>query len=520
MNELGLTVNHTFILTLVWLAVIVIVSACFNYTNLSIARALRRAREVGIRKVTGATRGQVFGQFLFESTLVALIAVTMAFVIFLLVRPEFLSMNQAFQQLATLTPTPTMLLSFVMLALVIGIVAGVLPAAFFSKMSTAQVLKDVSSIKLFRHLPLRKALIVLQYALSILFIVVVSLGYRQYRYWLSLDMGFNTENVLTVDLLGNNPAPLLNAFAQLPEVKQLSASSYVSSAGMSYEGMVKYNDLQDSVPLHYNFVNEGYLSLYGHTLLAGTNFTSSLPDQSNLIINEHALHWMKLTDPREAIGETITLDGKKFRVIGVVKDFQHNRPNQVIQNFAFRNDPSRYGVISLKLQTSDIRTTMARLNDAWRTIDRIHPLPATFHDERIRAAFEDLSWMIRMIGAIALLSIGIAMLGLLGMVIFATETRVKEISIRKVMGASERYLVLLMSRGFLLLLLIASALAIPAGYFFCDQVVFSRSVHHAPLSALDLFGGTALVILIAMLMIGSQTWKVARSNPARVLKNE
>jgi putative ABC transport system permease protein len=522
-HSIGPSVDKSGIVAIGILAIIVIISACFNYTNLSIARALRRAREVGIRKVAGASRRQVFYQFIVESVLLTMLSLVLSFGLFLMLRQEFISMNGAFQEMVTLKLTPEISLYFIGLAVVVGILAGVLPASFFSRINTARVLKDLSAVKLFGQVNFRKALIVFQYTLSILFIVLVSIGYKQYSYSLAFDLGFQTENVFTIDLQQNKPELLIKELSALPEIKQIAQAKYVSSVGANQSGHVRYNDPADSAEIHYNFVGPEYIPLHQHKLLAGENFKPVLSEsaqESAVVINQQMVSSMKLSDPDKAIGEELVIDGKKFKVVGVVEDFHHDRVNYPIQNFAFRYNPAQFRVVSMKIQSADMPATMEKIQAIWKKLDAIHPLQAKFYEDHIREAYDKLSWILKIIGFIAFLAISIASLGLLGMVVFTTETRLKEISIRKVLGASEGMLVLMMSRGFITLLIISSLIAIPASYYFMDQVVFASIVYRAPIGIMDLLMGTMAVMGIAFLMIGSQTLKVARTNPAQVLKIE
>lgn len=522
-NSIGPTVDRSAIVTLSILALIVIVSACFNYTNLSIARALRRTREVGIRKVIGASRRQVFNQFVFESVLLSLLSLVLAYVFFLLIRSEFLIMSGRFKEMVTLEPAVQTYLYFIGFSILVGVVAGVLPASFFSKINAARILKDVSGVKLFGYINLRKALITFQYTLSILFIVAVSIGYKQYRYSLTFDLGFQTQNVFTVELQGNKPAPLIKELSELPEVKQIAQANHISSVGANNTGDVKYKDVIDSAIMYLNFVDREYISLHEHKLVAGENFKpvlSAHQQRSGIIINEHTVKWMQLADPQDAIGEELTLDGKKYSVIGVIKDFHYERINYPIQNFAFCYDPTKFEVLSLKVESVDMLATIDKIHAVWKKFDVIHPFEGKFYQDHIHEAYDKLSWIIKIIGFIAFLVISIASLGLLGMVIFTTEKRLKEISIRKVLGATESGLILLMSKGFVLLLIISSAIAIPCAYYFMDQVVFGKLVYRAPIGVIDLLMGTIVVMGIALFMIGTQTLKVARSNPAETLKNE
>ncbi|MBL7846882.1 MAG: ABC transporter permease [Cyclobacteriaceae bacterium] len=526
-NQIGPNLSIRIVWILGGLALIVIVSACFNYTNLSIARALRRTREVGIRKVVGASRQNVFTQFLLESVMISLMSLVFAYLLFLLIRPGFISMDRLFNDLVFLRPTPSIIGYFFLMALAVGLLAGLLPALFFSNIQTAQVLKDLSGIKLFKHLTLRKSLIIFQYTLSILLIVGVSLGTRQYQYALAFDLGLTTKNIINVELQGNQPGIVMHAMSQLPEVKQLSRSMYVPSTGTSWSGNIRYKDPADSALVFYNYVDSAYLRVHDIPLLAGRTFipgpTGNIKE-AGIIINQKALGWMGIKDPREAIGEEIFLDGEKLTIIGVVRNFHHSTVHNPIGNFILRyygELPGRWGgVLNLKVESKDLPALMANLETIWKRIDAVHPLKADFFEEKIRKAYDELAGMMKIIGFLAFLAISIASLGLLGMVVFTTETRLKEISIRKVMGASEGNLVVLMSRGFLILLVIAALVAIPSAYYVFDQLIFSRMAFRAPIGLMDLFGGTLIVMGIAVIAIASQTLRVARVNPATTLRNE
>jgi putative ABC transport system permease protein len=526
-NEIGPNFPKRLLWILSGLAFIVIISACFNYTNLSIARALRRTREVGIRKVVGATKRQVFNQFIFEAVIISMISLALSLLIFLVIRPGFLSMDKVFSETVSLQPTLSIYLYFIALALGVGLLAGFMPAVFFSKLNTAKVLKDVSSILLFKRVNLRKMLIVFQYTLSLAFIVSVSIGYRQYQYSIAFDLGLTTENILNVNLQGNKSDLVIKELAELPEITQISKSMFVNSVGMQWSGNVKHDNPQDSSILYYNYVDENFISVHDLTLLAGDNFKKSPSgkvDDAGVIINQKLLKWMNLKDPRDAIGSEITLDGNKVKVIGVIKDFHHSTINNPVDNFALRyfgDLPASWGgVLNLKVQSEDVPSMMTKIDYAWKNVDPVHPLEAQFYDEKIKDAYDELSAMIRIVGFLAFLAISIASMGLLGMVVFTTETRLKEIGIRKVLGASEGNLILMMSRSFLFLLALASAIAIPSAYFLFDQLIFERISYRAPLGIVDLFAGTFMVLSIAVIAISSQTLKVARINPATTLRSE
>ncbi len=518
--EIGPTQNKLILWILGIFAFIVLLSACFNYTNLSVARALRRTREVGIRKVAGASRFQVFQQFILEAILLSFLSLILAYGLFLLVRSEFLSMDAGFQEMVTLTPSAQVYLYFVGLAIAVGVFAGLLPALFFSKINAIQVLKNFSSIKLFKHINLRKGLVIFQYSLSLLFIVAVTIEYKQYQYSMNFDLGFTTDNILTLNLQENKPELLEKELSEIPEVKQISKSNYITSVGVSGIAYSMRYQTTDSADLKFNVIDENYLTLHDHQLIAGKNFSSSTIAQHDIIINERIVKWMKIKDPQQAIGEDLIFGGSKYKIIGVIKDFNYDRINHPIQFFAFMNDPEQLEMMSLKIQSTDMIATMEKIKAAWKKIDPIHPLRAEFYNQSIETAYNKLSWMAKIIGSIAFLTIFIASLGMLGMVIFTTETRLKEISIRKVLGATEGGLIILMSKGFIQLIVVSALIAIPAAYYLFDQIIFAKHAYRVSIGIVELFGGTILVVIVALVMITSQTLKVARLNPANVLKSE
>jgi putative ABC transport system permease protein len=522
-NEMGPTMNIIALWILVGLAFIVILSACFNYTNLSIARSLRRSREVGIRKVIGASKSHVLGQFITESVIISLLSLVFSFLLFLLLRTQFLSLDNYLENLVSLALSPRIIFCFIALATIVGIVAGFLPALFFSRINAIRVLKDVSSLHLFRHVNMRKALIIVQYVFSLIFITTTVIGYKQYKSFLSFDLGFTTENILNIKLDGTSGDLLAKELSELPEINGISRSLIVMSLGSNYGEQMKYKN--DSAGIWQNFVDEHYLPLHNHKFLAGKNFNAKTEnaEESEVIVNEQILKRFEIEgkDPNKALGEEVIMGGKKLTIVGVVKDFHYETLEDKIEPMVFRYSTNKtYGYINAKITTKDWPATLSSIDRAWRKIDKVHPLDAKFYDDQIEEAYSQFSVMIKVIGFLAFLAVCIASIGLFGMVVFTTETRLKEISIRKVLGASEGKLIYLLSKGFLLLLTIAALIALPATYVFFDKVILINFAYHQPIELSELIIGVLIVMMLAFIMIGSQTLKVARSNPAEVLKNE
>jgi putative ABC transport system permease protein len=499
---------------------------------------MRRYKEVGLRKVIGAGKSQVRQQFLAEAVIVSLVALLFSFGMFVVLRPHFISFAPELQSMVKLEITWPMILLFIVFAVMVGVVAGFLPALFFANVNAMHALRDVSTIKVFKGLGFRRALVVIQYTVTLIFITSTVIGYVQYKNILTFDLGFNTKNILNIDLQGNKPVELINKLKALPEVTGISQSKIVTSVGNAWGGFVKYKDLRDSALVFTNIVDEHYIPLHEYELVAGQNFiTRPLLKEatSEIIVNEKTLRLLNIAqgDPQKAVGEEIHLssmmDGsKKLTIVGVIRDFHYGKLNEEIKPVAFtyltpdtflRSDKMD-GLVNVRLDTRDPIETMAKIQEVWKSVDPVHPFEGHFYDDAIEEAYSELSAMIKVIGFLSFIAISIASLGLLGMVVFATETRLKEISIRKVLGATSGSLVFLLSRAFVVMMAISALIALPITYFFFENVVLIRFPFHQPIGTGELFVGLLAVLAIAFILIGSQTVRAARSNPAGILKSE
>jgi putative ABC transport system permease protein len=523
-NQIGAVMGEITVLIFSGLCLVVLLSACFNYTNLSIARSFSRSREIGIRKTVGALKSHVVMQFMVESIILSLLALALAFPLFLLIKPHFISIEPSLQQLLRLDLSVGLVLMFIAFAVAVGVFAGFFPALFFAKLNAIQVLKSVSAIPGLKGLTMRKGLIVFQYCISIIAITTTLIFYKQYKHFVSYDLGFNTENILNIRLHGNKASQLKKELEELPEVQGISQSMMIPSIGNYWGATMKTDASHDSINIYYNMIDEHYLPLHGHTLLAGRNFKpryDTLPE-SEIIINEDVLKQLHLpgNDPSKAIDQVVKVDGVEMRVIGVMKTFQYGRANNKTDNNVIMRQAREADYMNVKILSSDWPATYAKIEAIWKKFDTVHPLEAKFYDEQIEEAFKGLNAAMKVGGFLATLVICIASIGLFGMVVFTTQTRLKEISIRKVLGASEGGLLYLLSRGFLILLIVAASIAIPITYFFFDSFLLPQIANHSPIAFMDIFIGVLVVMIVALLMIGSQTFKVSRTNPAEVLKTE
>jgi len=310
----------------------------------------------------------------------------------------------------------------------------------------------------------------------------------------------------------------------LPAVKGISKSLMVSSIGSIYGGTVKYNDPLDSSNVELNTIDEHYLPLHNYKLLAGRNFTAKPRNspETEVLVNEQMIRRFNIghNNPEKAIGQIINIENKKLMIIGVLKDFHYGTLENKIDPVAFEYSPEPDGYINAKIETGNMSAVLTSIGAIWKKIDKVHPIDAKFYDDQIEEAYSQFSVILKIIGFFAFLAICISSLGMFGMVIYTMEKRLKEMSIRKVLGASEGMLMYLLSKSFLALLLIATLIALPLTWLFFDKVVLARFAYHRPIAFGEIFIGLLVVAAISFVMIGIQTLKIVRANPARVLKNE
>ncbi|MCE7994533.1 MAG: FtsX-like permease family protein [Roseivirga sp.] len=518
-NQLGARMELKNINYIVILAIIVLASAAFNYTNLSIARTLKRAKEVGVRKVVGAQRRQVFLQFIIEAVIVSLMALVIAYFLFQLVRPEFLSLNRDIQRTSTLELSAIHYLYFLLFSVGVGILSGFFPSVILSRLKPSAIVKGVSRLKSASGLSLRKLLVGIQFTLSIGFVLLVGLAGKQYDFALNYDLGFETENILNIYLQNNDVDLLSNSLAQLPEVETISKSSWVPSVGGIWTNRGKYIEGNDSTTVNLMNVNGAYISNLGHELLAGDIFTDGL-DRTQIVVNEQLVKRFRMGEPIDALGKRVRLQGRNRTIVGVVRDFQHATLDNEVAPFAFLSEPNGYRLLNLKISSDDMAETMLKIEAAWSELDPVHEFQAFFYQDRIERAYASLSTSTKTLGLLAIIAIVISILGLLGMAVYTTESRIKELTIRKVLGATTSHLLRLLSRNFVIMFVVTSAVAVPLSLYAFKELIIPGMVHTINIGFWDLSRGLLIIFGLTAVIIGSQALKAARNNPVKNLRSE
>ena len=521
-NEIGVALPKVFIIFLGGLALVIIISAAFNYTSLSVARSMLRAKEVGIRKTFGAFRSQVIYQFLIEAIVIAILSMVLAIALLQFLLPAFSGMQM--MSLLEIRPEQNtqIYLWFLLFALVTGILSGVLPAVVISAFKPISVLKGITNIKFFSRITLRKILLVSQFVFSMVFIISILLIFKQMNFMVNADMGFDAELVYDIDLQGKDYSKVKAEFSQLPEVVNMSVSSHVPGEGNVWGVDIRLKEDDDKYEAHYFSVDENYIQTMGMELIAGRNFPENMSTENEkfVIASEMFVDQFQLGSPREAVGTTLILeDSSLVEIIGIVKNTQHLAVFLNPKPLLLRCISGGHYHAFLRLDSRDISATISKLEKTWKKVDPIHELDGDFIDGRIKyyyTFFEDIMYTV---GFATILAIIIAAFGLLGMATYSTRTRLKEIGVRKVFGAEVRHIVLLVSRSYLWLMLIAAIIGGTIAYL-ANNLWLQYLSKSVDFGIGTILAGVFLVVIVGLLTITSQTLKAAYTRPAETLKDE
>lgn len=500
----------------------IIVLAGVNFMNLATARSAYRAREVGVRKAAGAARGQLITQFLLESVLMSLIAAVLALLLIKLLMP-------AFNSLAGETiPLPSMLVPGVLgIAVLLGLLSGIYPAFFLSNFQPAVVLKGNSG-GTSRGQALRKALVVVQFAIALVLIIGTVFVKRQHDHLRSVDLGFNKEQVILIPVR----APMSDVYlAVFPELKKISGVKAVSWAndiigkkhnthefnwGTMEQGKWTY------LPCLY--VNPEFQQAMDIKLLAGRWFSREFPgdDSLSVIVNETFAKQLHPDDPTKSIGERMDTPHGEERIIAVTKDFAFDPLFKAVQPFVFDMTTDigqwlRY--IYIRTEGGDPTPVIEAARKEWNSRTTQFPFEYQFLDDQLDMQYEAQGRLASLVGIFSLLAVFIACLGLFALASWTAEKRTREIGIRKVMGADTLRITWVVTRDFLLLVLVGAVVAVPLAWFGVGRWLenFAFRTHIEPL----VFVGAGLVVLlIATFTVSFRAIRAAQTDPVRALRHE
>lgn len=522
-RPIGPSLPWIFIKVLGGLAAIIMIVSCFNFTNLSVARSLTRAREIGVRKVNGASRFQIFGQFISEAIVISLCALVLSIGLLLALKPMFLQLNLARVFRWNLESNYEVYGLFLGFAIFVGILAGLFPSLVLSGFKPVTVLKSVTSMKLFSRMGLRKALLVSQFTLALVFILSVTALYNQFEFVINKDHGFDMENQLCVYLNKTSSGPLKNELLKHNNIVNVSAASHLPAAGEQQgEEFIKSGEKEKTFAFKFD-VDENYATSLGLEIVAGKFFDEANPESNKkfVVLNEKAVKEMLFPTPFDAIGSQLIRqsDSVAVTVIGVVKDYNHMWLLSTLEACVLQYQPNNFQVLQVKY-TGTFEEASAIVAQAWSKINPGFKADVRDMKSEVMMAYDTiLGDAVEVLGFIAFLAIVISCLGLLGMATYSTETRIKEVSIRKVLGSTNVALIYLLSKSFLVIILIAIILGAPAAYFL-NTMWLEFMPFHVTMSLPMISFGVLMLVLFAVITVGSQTYRATFVNPVDNLKNE
>ena len=505
------------------IGVFILLIACFNFVNLTTARSAERAKEVGVRKVVGAARSQLARQFIGESIILCVIAYILSIVFSALLFNLF---NQLSGKIIghNIFDHPLYLLLLFGIAVGIGILAGIYPALVLSSFQPITVLKGRFSTGT-KGILLRKGLVVAQFTISISLIIGTIIVYSQMQYMRSQDLGFVKDQKLIIDTHNEKAREALkNAIKGMPGVESVSLSGSVPGGGNpgAYSQIENIKGDMQIANLDLYFVDFDYIPQYKMKLLAGRAFSRDFMTDTtqSMIVNEAAMKMFGYSDPRQIIGKKFDQWGRKGIIIGVIKDFHFHSLQEVIKPLSIRIEPEGCSLITAQLTAGrNIPATVSAIETKWKSFMPNRPFSYFFLDESFDKQYRSEDRFGRLFLNFAVLAIFISCLGLLGLASYSTMQRTKEIGIRKVLGASVGTIVNLLSKEFLILVLISFLIAGPlAGYLMYKWL--EGFAYRMGMEWWVFVVAGILALFIALFTVSFQAIKAALMSPVRSLRTE
>ena len=526
-------IQKIYMLTVIGLIVVVI--ACVNFTNLATARAVTRKREVGVRKVVGAHRLQLMVQFLSESLLLTCAALLIALALVELFLPlfnQFVYSDLHLNMAIVIAGAPAVLT----LTLIVGLLAGWYPAFFLSSFRPVTALKS-SAFSSPGSTGLRKGLVVFQFGMSILLVICTLVVYQQLRFIDTKDMGFTRDHIVSLPIFlrdfkkESNPQMRLSARYQMVKQVFLEHPNILSASALRYRitgygGLPRLiwpnGDRTKERTIRINEVDDSFFETFDIPLLRGRTFSADVASDTSqaIILNETAVHllgWEE--DPIGKQIESPEFQNQTLTVIGVVKDYHSLTLREEIAPMGFLARWEVFYSLALRIRPENTAQTLSFLETQWKRFVPDEPFEYYFLDEIIYLHYFDERRTGKMLGVFSLLAIFVACLGLFGLAAFMVQARTKEIGVRKILGASTPHLMMLLSREFMLLILLANGIAWPIAYYLMHDWL-SGFAYQTDLNVLPFVASAIMALIIAFGTVSMQAIRAARSNPIDALRYE
>ena len=528
-GEIGENSDITYIYIFGGIALFILLIACFNFTNLSTARSLSRAKEVGVRKVVGANKKQLIKQFLGEAILMAAVGSILSIIIVVLILPAF---NQLAQTNIQINSTGNYSLPVVLIALtlIVGLLSGIYPAMLLSSYKAMSVLKG----KLHRNpkgISLRKVLVSLQFIISIVLIASTIIIFQQLQFLKNKKLGFEKNNVVVISLPRTTDSATLISFkASLlsnHNILSAGASSSVPGTNIPVNLVSEHNnDPNKNLSMQMLFVDNDFIKTMQMTMIAGRDFSNDYTtDQTEgFIVNREALKTLGWKNPQEAIDKPLSWVQpntvlKKGKIIGVVEDFNITPLKSSVQPLVMHVFPNRYQYLYVRYKPSSIANITDIIQKNYKDFFPTQSFEYTFLDDRINSMYASEKKLSQIVGYFAAFAIMIASLGIFGLCLYTIQQKIKEIGIRKVLGASTFNITAVVSKEFVKPILIAIIISIPIGWFATNKWLESFAYRINVSWSVFILAGL-LTMIIALMTVGVQAVKAALADPVESLRTE
>ncbi|MEM8939290.1 MAG: FtsX-like permease family protein [Bacteroidota bacterium] len=518
-NALGVGWEEKALVFFIAIGILILTPSIFNHVNLSIARSLKRAREIGIRKVMGVQKRQIKTQFIIETMLIALLALIVSFFIMVPMK-EFLLEMVYFSEVVDTDLNSYQVLVFVGFALLVGLIAGIFPAQYFARLNPVQTLKGEVLNGKNKVAGYKKGLFVFQFFMSLVFVIGVAAIGKQYRFVLNNNHGFESNNVLSVPFSDIEKQILMNELGKHPHVKAVTASSNLPGLRSPERIQVSSNGI-DSIDVMQVYVADNFVEQMQMELIWGESKAISLSNQNEelVLVNQQLIQSLKVFHRQADTLRFTIANGTKCSVVGILKDFNFEPLSELISPLIMRYslEESNYALVTVN--SPNIKRTITDLELIWSNINQNRTFEASFLDDEIEEAYFIFVAQLKFFSVLSILAITISCLGLLGMVSYTTENRTKEIAVRKIMGATKARLFYLLTKDFLKLIAISALLAIPFSYFFYDKIFLHFLIRYGTgLGVIEVVISILFLFMVGTASIYWQTAKVTKANPATKLR--
>ena len=500
--------------------IFLLITACINFVNLTTAQAVKRSKEVGVRKVLGSSRTQLIGQFMGETALLTFVSILISYLFAANLLP-FLSSLLGLPLDFSMMNDPATWLYLLLIGMTVSILAGFYPAIVLSAFRPVSTLKNNFSARGSSGLMLRKGLIIFQFGLSQLLIICTVVVLSQMHYFNSASVGFEKEAILTVNLPESDAQAvetIRNQLSRESSVKEVSFSLNTPAATMNkYWTYFGHESLEDEGMSEIKFIDEQFLGFYDIPLLAGRNVLQS--DSTEMLVNEAFLKEIGINKPEDALGELVSFYGTEGEIVGVIQDFHSLSLKERIPPLMLLHSPGNFQNASVKISMAQAQDAIAAVEEQWMQHFPEYYFSYKFLDDDMATMYEQERKTSRLLLIFSLVAIFIGCLGLYGLINFMAVQKEKEVGIRKVLGGSVTHIVYIFTRDFVILLGTAFLLAAPLGYYFMQQWLndFTYSIS----MEWWMFVVAALVgLLIAGATVSFRSLQAATANPVKALRSE